>query len=106
MGLLNGKWNLFSRKGRRTTVDAEEIPPGVDPQDHREGMERRVKRILWPVRIGIAAAVLLAAGLDSFYILSESEMAVITTFGSPSSVTSSGLKFKLPFIQKVYKMSK
>ena len=53
MGLLNGKWNLFSRKGRRTTVDAEEIPPGVDPQDHREGMERRVKRILWPVRIGI-----------------------------------------------------
>ena len=106
MGLLNGKWNLFSRKGRRTTVDAEEIPPGVDPQDHREGMERRVKRILWPVRIGIAAAVLLAAGLDSFYILSESEMAVITTFGSPASVTSSGLKLKLPFIQKVYKMSK
>ena len=55
---------------------------------------------------GIFGAVLLAAGLDSFYILSESEMAVITTFGSPASVTTSGLKLKLPFIQKVYKMSK
>ncbi len=65
-----------------------------------------MRRILRPVKIAIAAAVLIVAGLDSFYILSENEMAVLTTFGSPSSVTTSGLKFKLPFIQKVYKMSK
>ena len=33
-------------------------------------------------------------------------MAVVTTFGRPSSVMTSGPKFKYPFIQKVYKMSK
>ena len=33
-------------------------------------------------------------------------MAVITTLGSPSSVTTSGFKFKWPYIQQVHKMSK
>ena len=100
------KWNIFSGKSRKATVEAEEIPPDSVYQNHEQETERRMRRILRPVKIAIAAAVLIVAGLDSFYILSENEMAVLTTFGSPSSVTTSGLKFKLPFIQKVYKMSK
>ena len=99
-------WTVLSGKSRKATVEAEEIPPDSGCQIHGQGTGRRLGRILLPVKIAIAAAVLIVAGLDSFYILSENEMAVLTTFGSPSSVTTSGLKFKLPFIQQVYKMSK
>ena len=37
--------------------------------------------------------------MNSFYELQEDEFAVITTFGKPSVVSTSGLKFKLPVIQ-------
>lgn len=60
-------------------------------------------------KILIGTVVLLAAaflGMNSFYTLSEDKMAVVTTFGRPSSVTTSGLKFKIPLIQQVHKMSK
>ena len=48
--------------------------------------------------VGIAAAVLVAAVLafDSYYTLSEEEMAVVTTFGKPSVQEASGLHFKVP----------
>lgn len=62
--------------------------------------------MLRPIKIAIVVAVLAIAAFDSFYTLSENEMAVLTTFGRPSSVTTSGPKFKVPFIQKVHKMSK
>ena len=61
-----------------------------------------VKRIL-----AIVLVILLAfSALDSFYTLKEDQYAVITTLGKPSMVSSSGLKFKLPFIQQVTKVSK
>ena len=54
----------------------------------------------------LAAVLLVAVVLDSFYTLKEDQYAVITTFGRPSMVSSSGLKLKLPFIQHVTKVSK
>ncbi len=55
----------------------------------------------------ILLAVLLAIlVLDSFYTLKEDQYAVITTFGKPTTVSTSGLKFKLPFVQHVTKVSK
>lgn len=74
--------------------------------DNGEESNKRMKRMLRPIKIAIAVAVLAIAAFDSFYTLSENEMAVLTTFGRPSSVTTSGPKFKVPFIQKVHKMSK
>ncbi len=74
--------------------------------DNGEESNKRMKRMLRPIKIAIALAVLSIAAFDSFYTLSENEMAVLTTFGRPSSVTTSGPKFKVPFIQKVHKMSK
>ena len=62
-----------------------------------------------PVKTAIlllAAVLLLALVLDSFYTLKEDQYAVITTFGRPSMVSSSGLKLKLPIIQHVTKVSK
>lgn len=74
--------------------------------DNGEEGNKKMKRMLFPVKIIIVMVFLAIAALDSFYTLSENEMAVVTTFGRPSSVMTSGPKFKYPFIQKVYKMSK
>lgn len=49
---------------------------------------------------------LVVSAVNSFYTLSENQMAVVTTFGVPSSVTKSGPQFKVPYIQNVHKMSK
>ena len=54
----------------------------------------------------ILLAFLAVTGLNSVYTLSEQEMAVVTTFGSPSVVEASGLHFKIPYIQKVTTVSK
>ncbi len=58
--------------------------------------------------VGIAAAVIIAAfcAWDSFYMLNENTYAVVTTFGSPSVVKTAGLHFKVPFIQRVHKITK
>jgi membrane protease subunit HflK len=47
---------------------------------------------------------LISTIFSSFYIVNENENAVVTTFGVPQAVTSSGLKFKIPFIQEVQKV--
>ncbi|MGN0161510.1 MAG: FtsH protease activity modulator HflK [Lachnospiraceae bacterium] len=52
--------------------------------------------------VGVIVAILL---LDSFYTINEQEQAVLTTFGKASSVTQSGLHFKIPFIQQVEKVN-
>jgi membrane protease subunit HflK len=44
--------------------------------------------------------------MDSYYTLKEDQYAVITTFGKPTMVSTSGLKLKLPFIQEVTKVTK
>ena len=55
----------------------------------------------------VLVVVLLAIlVMDSFYTLKEDQYAVITTFGKPTTVSTSGLKFKLPFVQQVTKVSK
>lgn len=43
--------------------------------------------------------------LDSFYTLSETECAVITTFGVPTVNNNKGLQFKIPIVQKLNKVS-
>lgn len=55
----------------------------------------------------IAAAVIIALFLifNSFYTLSETECAVITTFGVPTVNNNKGLQFKIPIIQKLKKVS-
>ena len=54
----------------------------------------------------LVLVVLVLAVMDSYYTLKEDQYAVITTFGKPTMVSTSGLKFKIPFIQDVTKVSK
>ena len=62
-----------------------------------------------PGRAAILALILVLLALmvlDAFYTLKEDQYAVITTFGKPTMVSTSGLKLKLPFIQQVTKVTK
>ena len=57
--------------------------------------------------VGIVVIVFLALiSLNGFYTLAEDEQAVVTTFGKPEVVSVSGLHFKIPFVQKVKKVTK
>lgn len=59
-------------------------------------------RNIFIVLVLLIAAIILSSG--SFYTIKEQEQAVVTTFGKAKSVTEAGLHFKIPFIQKVYKV--
>lgn len=68
---------------------------------------RKVRPSKSAKRIGIAAAAVILAvvlAFNSFYSINEQENAVITTFGVPHTVSTSGLHFKIPFIQQVHKV--
>lgn len=81
--------------------------PGQEPNgSYRPKPKRpagRLKKLFWLIPLLL---VLLIAALDSFYTLKEDQYAVITTFGKPATVSASGLQFKIPFVQKVTKVSK
>lgn len=78
----------------------------------QDGSEPKRKKAKVPKHLPKAAglivvlAVAVVLSFDCYYTLSEEEMAVITTFGSPAVEEASGLHFKLPFIQRVTKVSK
>lgn len=52
----------------------------------------------------IILAVLIMVALDGTFVVNEQEQAIVTQFGDPvgKAVTDPGLKFKIPFIQKVH----
>ncbi|MFP6898678.1 MAG: protease modulator HflC [Roseibacillus sp.] len=58
------------------------------------------------VAVGILLAIVVAS--SSMYTVNEREQVIITQFGNPmgSPVTTAGLKFKTPFIQKVNRIEK
>lgn len=53
------------------------------------------------VKYVVIVMVLVFLGLNSYYTITEQQQAVITTFGVPSTVSTPGLHFKIPFIQQV-----
>ena len=86
-----------------------EFNPGND-QESRGTQNRRsenewkdsVRRITTIVAILLVLAVLL---LESVYSIGEQEQGVVTTFGSAGNVVTSGLHFKVPFVQRVTKVN-
>lgn len=57
------------------------------------------------VMAAVAVAVIIILGTDCTYQIQEQEQAVLSTFGVPKAVTETGLHFKLPLIQRVYKVN-
>ncbi|AOV07241.1 FtsH protease activity modulator HflK [Sporosarcina ureilytica] len=67
-----------------------------------------VKRILTIIGMALTGLILIIIGFTTWYTVDESEQAVVITFGQANStVTDSGLHFKLPWpIQHVEVLSK
>lgn len=62
---------------------------------------RRLRGLGLTVALVILLLVLLG---NSVYSIREQENAVVTTFGVPHTVSTSGLHFKIPFVQRVQKV--
>ena len=59
------------------------------------------RKITWAVVIIVIAIIL---GANCTYEVKEQEQAVLLTLGKASTVSESGLHFKIPFIQSVKKI--
>lgn len=80
-------------------------PPqgGAQPRPQKQFSFKKLKNAV----LIIVCVVLLASFISGgVYQLEEDEYAVITTFGKPSVVSTSGLKFKIPLIQQKHIVSK
>ena len=73
--------------------------PGKNKREFDPG---KIKKLI----IGAAIVIFLLVGIfTSVYTVDDKQQAVVTTFGQVTSITDSGLHFKLPFgIQKVDKV--
>ena len=78
------------------------------PENNREhARENRIRKIVKTILICTPIAI-VALGLlfGSWYTLAEDDYAVVRTFGQVEVVEKPGLNFKVPFVQKVTKLSK
>lgn len=79
----------------------ENTIPTPRPENPGKKVSRLAGGIGATILAVIAALVLL---FNSVYSISEQENAVVTTFGVPHTVSTSGLHFKIPFVQQVRKV--
>ena len=70
-----------------------------------DGGESPVSRVAGIVVPALALFLVVIAAAGSFYTLSETESAVVTTLGQATVNNNKGLQFKIPFIQKVTKIN-
>ena len=76
-----------------------------DSDGHPDGGESPVSRVAGIVVPALALFLVIIAAAGSFYTLSETESAVVTTLGQATVNNNKGLQFKIPFIQKVTKIN-
>ncbi len=87
-----------------------EFNPGNNPGNERHNTQNRASgnggRSYGKAVLIVAGLLILAVlGLESVYSIGEQEQGVVTTFGHAGSVVTSGLHFKIPFVQKVTKVN-
>ena len=88
----------IKRKKGTSSVDGENV---IDLNMTRD----QQKKLSGFGKIAAVVVLVLAVVLNGIYTLDETEDAVITTFGVPAIEEGSGLHFKIPFIQKIKKVS-
>ncbi len=71
-----------------------------DPQEFQD----RLKRLFPNLKIIIFGIVVLITVFASFFQIGAEEVGVITTFGKYSRTVDPGLNFKMPFVERVYKV--
>lgn len=87
-----------------------EFNPGNNSESERNNASNRSTgnsgRSYGKIAAVIAAVLLLGVlALESVYSIGEQEQGVVTTFGHAGSVVTSGLHFKIPFVQRVTKVN-
>lgn len=89
---------MFRKK--KPDIVEEEPREGRSPQHFTGGKLARIFGIV------ILALFLVVTALNSIYVLQEDEYAVVRTFGSTQVVEQPGIKFKIPYLQEMRKVSK
>lgn len=97
---------IFKKKNTNQNSDQGPFPRAGQEKPPKGNAFKKVGKAFKKGGIGIVILVILVfLGLNSFYTISEQEQAVLVTFGKPQAVTTSGLHFKIPLIQSVYKVN-
>ena len=91
-------FKAIKRKKGTVSVDGENV---IDINMTRD----QQKKLSGFGKIAAVVVLVLAVALNGIYTLDETEDAVITTFGVPTIEEGSGLHFKIPFVQKIKKVS-
>ena len=91
-------FKAIKRKKGTVSVDGENV---IDINMTRD----QQKKLSGFGKIAAVVVLVLAVALNGIYTLDETEDAVITTFGVPTIEEGSGLHFKVPFVQKIKKVS-
>lgn len=70
--------------------------------------EKRAKRQrgMHIALVAVITVFVVVVIFSSFYTVNVNETAILTTFGSPQSITATGIHGKIPFIQQVHKVSR
>ena len=91
-------FKAIKRKKGTVSVDGENV---IDLNMTRD----QQKKLSGFGKIAAVVVLVLAVVLNGIYTLDETEDAVITTFREPTIEEGSGLHFKIPFVQKIKKVS-
>ena len=97
--------NLFGKPKNDVVAESPETG-AVDSQmgmPENSNKQEKARKITLSVIIAVFIALTI---LNTVYTLEEDEYALLQTFGSVQIVETPGIKFKIPYVQKVYKVSK
>lgn len=89
------------------SADFREFNGGENANNQKGKPTGKKEKKKYGKTIGIAVLILLIAivSCESVYSIREQEQGVVTTFGKAGGVVTSGLHFKIPFIQKVTRVN-
>ncbi|QSX05835.1 FtsH protease activity modulator HflK [Sedimentibacter sp. zth1] len=87
--------NFFNKKNNNDTNEYS---------DSNQNYKKTVNNISSKFKIIAIIVIILVFAVNAAYQVKEQEQAIILTFGKPTSTATSGLHFKLPFIQAVKKV--
>lgn len=101
---------MFQRKNlfEKLKNDKRAEQPETEAADSQMGVpvgDRQDKTKKVSLFVVIAIFVVLTI-FNTVYTLEEDEYALVQTFGAVQIVETPGIKFKIPYVQKVYKVSK
>lgn len=93
---------MFGGKKQKKTGNTAQEFENV-PKNSKRSNSGKVKKVIIGVCVGAFAVI---TAFQSFYSLQEDEYAVVQTFGYAQVVEEPGIKFKIPYIQTIHKVSK